>query len=785
MSTRVLIIEASRTEALRSRLILEREGYQVSLAANGTEGLSKAIEERPDLILLDTIMPHMSGYEVCGRLRLDPRTVGIPIVMLAVEEEQADLPESDEASDHFLLKPYAPPLLVDKVKQVTGAVDRLKVNGVAGSNGSFERLAQTLGVGCVVLREGTIASVDQAAESLFGRQAGELTGKPFVEYLRDDAPPFADMLTRAQAEGQAHGEFKLWVNGSDEAKCWRILAAPTLLDGQTTMQLACLDVTRQKQTEKELQRAKLAAEAANRTRGDFLANMSHELRTPIHELMGMVDLVLASDLEVEQRTYLNTAKTSSNALLTIVSDILEFSEIEAGQFMLEEREADLWTLVESTVEIMAPRAKEKGLLFSAHLAPDTPRTIVGDARRLRQVLVNVIGNAIKFTERGEVTVRARAEAVRDNEVEYHFLVRDTGIGIPEDQRDLIFEPFRQADEAATRRYGGLGLGLAMAQQLVKLMGGRIWVESQVGQGSTFHFTVTFKRPPQALSAPQAARPNVERVIQLQILLAEDSPTNQLIAVSNLKKAGHTVTVANNGLKAVQAFEEKGRRGERSFFDLILMDVAMPEMDGLEATQAIREKEKTLGGHIPIIAMTAFTTKEYHEKCLECGMDAYVSKPVRIDELNKTIEPFLPREPEAPAIVAAPAASPVVEASALSPVVLREALEIVGEDVDILRDAVAISLEEVPGQLQELEDAMARQDANGVEAKAHRLKGVMGNVGAMLAREVGQRLETMGNQSNLAGGPDVLKTFKKEIGRVIAFYSDPAWEQRARECVESG
>ena len=627
----------------------------------------------------------------------------------------------------------------------------------------------------MVLREGTIASVDRAAESLFGRQAGELTGKPFVEYLRDDAPPFADMLSRAQAEGQAHGEFKLWVNGSDEAKCWRILAAPTLLDGQTAMQLACLDITRQKQIEEELQRAKLAAEAANRTRSDFLANMSHELRTPIHELMGMVDLVLASDLEVEQRTYLDTAKTSSNALLMIVSDILEFSEIEAGQFMLEEREADLWTLVESTVEIMAPRAKEKGLLFSAHLAPDTPRTIVGDARRLRQVLVNVIGNAIKFTERGEVTVRARAEAVRDSEVEYHFLVSDTGIGIPKDQRDTIFEPFRQADEAATRRYGGLGLGLAMVQQLVKLMQGRIWVESQVGQGSTFHFTVTFKRQPQALSAPRAARPSVERVIQLQILLAEDSPTNQLIAVSNLKKAGHTVTVANNGQKAIQAFEEKGRRGERSFFDLILIDVAMPEMDGLEATQAIREKEKTLG-HIPIIAMTAFTTKEYHEKCLECGMDAYISKPVRIDELNKTIEPFLPREPEPPAVVKAPADSPVV---------LREALEVVGEDVDILRDAVATSLEEVPGQLQELEDAMARQDANGVEAKAHRLKGVMGNVGAMLAREVGQRLETMGNQSNLAGGPDVLKTFKTEIGRVIAFYSDPAWEQRARECVEGG
>jgi CheY-like chemotaxis protein len=295
------------------------------------------------------------------------------------------------------------------------------------------------------------------------------------------------------------------------------------------------------------------------------------------------------------------------------------------------------------------------------------------------------------------------------------------------------------------------------------------VDSEPDKGSTFHFTVRLKRQakPVQPTIVTGARP----IKTLQILLAEDSPTNQLIAVSSLKKAGHVVTVANNGLQAVRAFEEKGKRGLYSYFDLVLMDVAMPEMDGLEATRTIREKEKSWGGHVPIVAMTAFATKEYQDKCVAAGMDAYVSKPVRMDELSKTIEPLLVAEQGG------------TEQSA-PPVVLTEALEVMGGDVDIMREAVAVSLKEIPEELAELKQAMARQDSKGVEAKAHRLKGVIGNLGGLAARDIAQRLETMGERGNLEGGLETARAFEGELARVVAFYSDPSWEQRARECQEA-
>lgn len=664
MPTRVLIVDDSRTEALRARLILEREGYQVSLASDGKEGLAKAAEEKPDLILLDTIMPKMNGFEACGKLKLDPQTNSIPIVILPMAEEIADMP-SGPGLDCFLVKPYDPNRLVTKAKEMT--------NG--------------------------------------------------------------------------HGDLQITAtfNQTDEIKRYQ----------------------------EELDRARQQVDAANRARRDILANISHELRTPLHEIIGMTDLLLGTELTTEQQNYINTSKASSNALLSLISDVIEFSEIEAGQLDLEQKPFDLAEPIERTVEIVGPRAAEKGIRGSTTISPNVPKELVGDPNRLRQVLTNLVANAIKFTDHGEVSIQVDADVIRDREVELHFRVRDTGIGIPEDRREIIFEPFQQADSSATRRYGGMGMGLAMSKQLVKLMGGRIWVESEPGHGSTFHFTAKLARQTQAVTPAPAAMAAPKWPRLLKILVAEDSPTNQLIAKSSLKKAGHTVTMAANGREAVQAYEKSRAALGEPPFDLVLMDVAMPEIDGLDATRAIREKEKTLGGHVIIVAMTAFATKEYHEKCLESGMDAYVTKPVRIEELDKTLEPLMTRPPES-----APKESP-----GTSPVDLSEALEVVGGDVDILRDAVALSLEEVPQQLYALQEALARQDAKGAEAKAHRLKGVMGNIGGLAAREVAQQLETIGEQGNLASGPGLVKSLEQEIERVVAFYRDPGWEQRARDIAE--
>jgi PAS domain S-box-containing protein len=801
----VVVIEASRTEALRARLILEREGFLVSLASSGQEGLALAAEQTPDLILVSTIMPGMNGYEVCGRLRLDSKMSAIPTIMLAVADE-AGLPASHELDGRFIFKPYAPQLLVDKVKQVTGTYDGVKSNAKTwpvSTGDGFEHIAESLGVGHIVLRNGAIASLDQPAASLLGRNVDELTGKPFAEFL-DDPAPFEDMLSRLQADGKGQGEFRVRTGEAGQARWWRVLATAAPSEGQPAIQLTCLDITCQGQVEEvnrykeEAWRARQDADEAYQARSYFLANMSHELRTPLHEIMGMHDLTLNTELTPEQRNYLETARFSSNVLLALISDILEFSEMEGGEVTLEEKDLDVWNVVQDAIEILAPRAKEKGLGLATFLSPEVPKTLVGDPKRLRQVLVKLVDNAIKFTDSGQVSIRvevnpSQEETEQGSEAELHFLVNDTGVGIPVEKLEIIFEPFSQVDGSATRRYGGLGLGLALVQQLVGLMEGHIWVESDgvPGHGSTFHLVVPLKRQTVVQPQPLAARPVVEWGTPLQILLAEDSPTNQLIAVSNLKKAGHTVTVANNGLKAVQLFGDKGRCGDRSLFDLVLMDVAMPEMDGLEATKAIRECEKALGGHLPIIAMTAFTTKEYHEKCLAAGMDAYVSKPVRMDELYKVMELFLSPRTESSGMVETcrPGTweEQSKEAAAPSPVVLAEALEVVGGDVDLLRDAVSMSLEEIPDELAALKEAMAQQDASDVEAKAHRLKGVMGNVGGMVARQIAQRLETMGEQGDLFGGLDSVTALEKEIEHVTAFYSDPTWEQLARReaCEESG
>jgi len=795
MSKSVLIVEDSPTEALRARLVLEREGYQVSLASDGKEGLVRAAEEKPDLIILDTIMPRMSGYEVYPRLRSNPETAHIPVLMLLTETEATEMPRRlGLGSDTYITKPYAPPLLLAGVGKATKSLPPAGGEVSEAGNGlqqAVQTASQSLGVGRVVLRDGYIVSVNPAAEMLFGLDADELAGKPFVEYIHDDRSSFTDMISRAESDGEGQGEFKVRVDGREEIRWWRIGAAPAAYEGQAVTQLACLDVTAWMRSEEEieryseeLQRARQEAEAAKRAKTDFLANMSHELRTPLYGFMGTVDLVLDTELTPEQRDYLNTAKTSADALMAIVGDILEFSEIEAGQLSLEEKEFDLWATVEKTVEVMAPDVQEKGLQFSHHISPEVPRALVGDPRRLRQVLTMLIGNAVKFTERGEVAVRVEAPPLSpphgrggegagsvlseaEGEVELHFLVRDTGIGIPEDKQEAVFEAFQQADDSATRQYGGIGLRLDVSRRLVGLMGGHVWVESEVGRGSTFHFTVVLKRQEGALRPPgQVARPAVEeRKLELRVLLAEDSPTNQLIAVSNLKKAGHTVHVVDNGRKAVQALADRE-------FDLVLMDVAMPEMDGLEATRIIREREKEAGGHIPIIAMTAFATKEYRKKCLEAGMDAYVTKPVSIDELHETIEALL-RQADLGGSRKPPRSQP--------PVDLDAALEVVDGDVDLLQAVVEMSLEECPEQIESLSQALAQQDAPGVEAAAHRLKGVLGNVGGMAARDAAQRLETMAEEGNLDGGTTALEELKAELEHVMAFFSEPGWERRALGC----
>jgi PAS domain S-box-containing protein len=567
---------------------------------------------------------------------------------------------------------------------------------------------------------GIITDVNKQTEALTGCTRDELIGAPFKECFTD--PERAEAGIKRVLSEKSVTDYELTARARDGKQTVVSYNATTFYNRSRTLQgvfAAARDVTERKRVERELQQAKAAAESASRTKSDFLASMSHEIRTPMNAVMGIADLLAKTELTPQQDKYVQIFRRSGDNLLNLINDILDLSKVEASQLDLERTGFSLADHLEKVIEMVAPRAQEKGLTLVWEIAPGVSNDLVGDPTRLRQVLLNLLGNAIKFTPGGSVSLNVEPDGDKAVPTALRFTVSDTGIGIPGDKLSRVFERFTQADSSTTRRFGGSGLGLTISKRLVELMGGRIWVESVLDEGSTFSFAVPFEVWSEAnrpLAAPAGAGPKGQ-LPALRILLAEDSPDNCTIALAYLEHTPYRIDVAETGAIACQMFTA-GR------YDLVLMDRQMPVMDGLTATRTLRAWEEANGRTpTPIIALTASALKGDRETCLAAGCTAYLSKPIKQDVLLQAIADYS---------AARPAADPE------NPPTRTDRR---------LAERTPAYLLNCRQNVIDMDDALDRADFEAVTVLGHNLRGSGGGFGFPAITDIGAGLEDAAEKSD--------------------------------------
>ncbi|MDP4094479.1 MAG: histidine kinase N-terminal 7TM domain-containing protein [Bacillota bacterium] len=475
-----------------------------------------------------------------------------------------------------------------------------------------------------------IIDINKAALHSFGKIASNVIGSHVSDILGSKSEIFKNNIIKSIIND------KLVTYEGNRQKIYDFKLSP-LYDTKSKFSgyfIVMRDITDLENAMRELEESKQAAEDANKAKSRFLASMSHEIRTPLNGILGMSHLLSSAKLSEEERIYLKSIEYSAGSLLEIINDILDFSKIEAGKMELEEIAFNIKSLMKDVIDTFMYQKNEKGLKLETKIADSIPDYIIGDPVRIRQILINLIGNAFKFTEKGSIDIRLEKAGEKGNEILLQFSVSDTGIGIPKEKIGNLFESFRQLDSSTTRKYGGTGLGLAIVDNLISIMNGNIRVESELGEGSKFLFTIPFKLVKSyQLPAKEKEEENRDLELKGEILLAEDNRVNQLLTAKLLEKKKLKVDVVENGIRALEKVKEKD-------YNLIFMDIQMPIMDGFEATEAIREFEKQSGKHIPIIALTANATEGDMDRCFSSGMDDYLSKPLRPEKLYKCLDIYL-------------------------------------------------------------------------------------------------------------------------------------------------